>query len=124
MKEVPGQRHIERARKLYPLLIEPLRLVAREHGYALGVHGSEERDLDLIAAPWAEPLSDACALAEAIRVKAEEIAGYAFLSPHESDDFFQAGCPGHKPHGRLTWSFHLGGGPYIDLSVMAPGIVT
>ena len=28
------------------------------------------------------------------------------------------GCPGLKPHGRLTWSFHVGGGPYLDLSVM------
>jgi len=26
--------------------------------------------------------------------------------------------PTKKPHGRLAWSFHMGAGPYVDLSVM------
>lgn len=34
--------------------IEKIRKVAREIGYAIGVHGTMERDLDLIAAPWTE----------------------------------------------------------------------
>ena len=43
-----------------------------------------------------------------------------------ADEYHLKGCPGMKPHGRLCWSFHLGGGPYIDLSVMplAPQILT
>lgn len=31
--------------------------VARRHGYAIGVHGSMSRDLDLIAVPWVESAS-------------------------------------------------------------------
>lgn len=34
--------------------IEQIRAAAREIGYAIGVHGTLERDLDLIAAPWTE----------------------------------------------------------------------
>jgi hypothetical protein len=38
----------------YPELpdVEPIRKIARELGYAIAVHGSQERDLDLIAVPW------------------------------------------------------------------------
>ncbi|WP_321913558.1 hypothetical protein [Paraburkholderia sp. J11-2] len=34
--------------------IDRIRELAKEIGYAIGVHGSQERDLDLIAAPWSE----------------------------------------------------------------------
>lgn len=40
----------------YPALppINLIRSLAREVGYAIGVHGTLERDLDLIAAPWTD----------------------------------------------------------------------
>lgn len=40
----------------YPAMppVDRIRELAREIGYAIGVHGSQERDLDLIAAPWSE----------------------------------------------------------------------
>ena len=100
------------------LLIEPLREVARSLGYALGLHGTLKRDIDLIACPWTKDAVSAGELAEALRHKAEEINGYAFQLPHENDRYFALGCPGGKAHGRRCWTFHLGGGPYIDLSVM------
>ncbi len=34
--------------------VDRIRELAREVGYAIGEHGSKERDLDLIAAPWTE----------------------------------------------------------------------
>jgi hypothetical protein len=34
--------------------IEQIRALAREIGYAVGVHGTLERDLDIILAPWTE----------------------------------------------------------------------
>lgn len=94
-------------------LLDPLRAIAREHGYALTSHGSFSRDIDLVAIPWTEEAVPAEQLAEAIRIKAAEVVGLAFIAPHEEHEL-----PRHKPHGRLCWSFHLGGGPYIDLSVM------
>ena len=34
--------------------VDRIRELAREVGYAIGEHGSKERDLDLIAVPWSE----------------------------------------------------------------------
>ncbi len=107
-----------RTRKAYNRLIAPLREIAQANGYALAVHGSLARDIDLIAAPWTDGAVEAHVLAEAIGRKAAEIIGYAWINPRESDDYFLAGCPGGKPHQRRCWSFHLGIGSYIDLSVM------
>jgi hypothetical protein len=36
----------------YQDLLELMRPIAREHGYALAVHGSQVRDLDLVVVPW------------------------------------------------------------------------
>lgn len=88
--------------------------VARELGYALTLHGSMRRDLDLVAIPWTKDAVGARVLAESL---ARECGG--FMRPHEADDeFHRAGKPGYKPHGRLGWVILLGGQPYIDLSVM------
>lgn len=107
------------ARPIYEKIIEPIRAEAQKLGYAIGVHGSLRRDIDLIACPWSDMAVDAKTLAEAVRRTALEIHGIAFMSPKEADDpYHQDGCPGAKPFGRLIWTFHLGGGPYIDLSVM------
>ena len=123
MKEAPSERHIRRCGELFEKLLRPLRAVARIHGYALGVHGSVRRDIDLIAAPWTRKVSPPELLAESIRQAAEAINGFAFNRDAEgaaNPDYFIKGAPGAKPHGRLGWAFHLGGGPYIDLSVLPP----
>lgn len=100
-------------------VIDPLRACARELGYAITVHGSLARDIDLVAIPWTWTAAPAKELAEAVRLKAEEVMAIAFMNPVEAEDeFHQNGCPRMKAHGRLVWSYHLGGGPYIDLSVM------
>ena len=46
-----GQRRVAKA---YCKLIAPLRAVARQHGYALTVHGSIKRDIDLVGLGLAE----------------------------------------------------------------------
>lgn len=102
----------------YDLLIGPLRERAKELGYAIGVHGTLKRDIDLVACPWTDQAVPAEVLAEALRIVAEKVNGYAAPNELEVDEYFMDGCPGGKPHGRLCWTFHLGGGPYIDLSVM------
>jgi hypothetical protein len=115
-----------RAKSLYEILIGPLRETAKANGYALVAHGSLARDIDLIACPWTDKAISATELAEAIRLKAAEASpiGVAFIAPHEDDQFHRDGCPGMKPHGMLCWSFHLGGGPYLDLSVMPVTVPT
>lgn len=95
-------------------LIEPIRSVAKKFGYAIGVHGSLARDIDLIAAPWTEQAVEPELLAAAIAnlARAFNENGWAkVFGPGDADDKL-------KPHGRMCWSIHLDGGAYIDLSVM------
>lgn len=119
----------------YKQLIGPLREVSRRLGYALTVHGSLVRDIDLVAVPWSDGAVSAKILAKAIQHKAREIVGYAEPHPVESTStnpkWFRDGLNGYvrkmgritaKPHGRKSWTFHLlrtHDGPYIDLAVMS-----
>lgn len=106
----------------YRELIGPLREMARRLGYALAVHGTLRRDIDLIACPWADDAVSARALAYSLRAVAEAVCGRAYINPREDQQWQQAGSPGYKDHGRLCWAFHLtdqpNRGPYLDLSVM------
>lgn len=96
--------------KAYAKLIRPLRSRAKELGYAIGVHGSLKRDIDLIACPWAEEAVDAECLAEELRLETERVIGFAVYG---NDGPF----PRSKPFGRRGWTIHFNG-TYIDLSVM------
>lgn len=78
--------------------------VAKEHGYALALHGSMIRDFDFIAVPWTEEASSSEVVVEAIRTACGGII--------RDEPIVK------KPHGRRGWIIHLCGGPYIDLSVM------
>ena len=86
----------------FAYLYADLVMLARNVGYSLALHGSMARDLDLIAVPWTDDAVSAQDLAHVIA----EGTGRALSDFHE------------KPHGRLAWVIQLGGGPYIDLSVM------
>ena len=78
-----------------------------QHGYAIAIHGSMTRDLDLIAAPWTDEATSAEELVEAV---ADRIGAFIEEPPRS---------PTQKPHGRLAWSLILCGSGYIDLSVMS-----
>ena len=90
---------------VFALAIVPrLVRVAREHGYALAVHGSLARDLDFIACPWTEFASPAEDLIEALRA----VSGGVVASD----------CPRDRPHGRRGWAIHVSPEVYLDVSVM------
>lgn len=102
----------------YEQRLPTLQMVARSHGYALGVHGSGERDLDLIAAPWVADASAPDVLVEALRAA---IDGFIIHDQDAEAGDYTRRNPHPKPHGRLAWAIHLhdpGGRLYIDLSVM------
>lgn len=94
-----------------------IRKLAKEYGYAIGVHGSKSRDIDLIAVPWVESVQSPMKLAEAIC----ELVGGTF-SQSLQPGFSEKGCPGKKPHGRLGWCINFGDGVYIDLAIIPPTI--
>lgn len=98
---------------MYPALAR----AAMDCGYALAVHGSMARDMDLIAVAWVDDAKPVAELVEALRAACD---GWIH-APRVSRD------PTPKPHGRLAWSIHLGGvlnstegAAYIDLSIIGP----
>lgn len=103
---------------LYPVLAE----IAKEHGYALAVHGSMARDLDLVAIPWTEEATDAETLVNAFRARFSMLYLHERMSRSIGKEITK--CVGRdptfKPHGRRAWSLYLDDEmpAYCDLSVM------
>lgn len=92
----------------YPELPDPAPLaeVARTLGYAIAVHGSQQRDLDLVAVPWVE---EAVSPDDLIRHLVEEL------------DLIQIGDVEHKPLHRVAVSLQPRGWfKHIDLSIVTP----
>jgi hypothetical protein len=83
--------------------------VAESCGYALALHGSLNRDLDLIAVPWTAHCLDADDLVAAL---VRHVDG--LLHVPETD----GGQWSPRPHGRRAVVLLLTGGGYVDLSVM------
>lgn len=114
MKRKPDPR-IEMCEEYYDVLIAALKHVAYRCGYAITVHGSLKRDIDLVACPWRDSCISANSLVKDLREAAEIIIGFGELTGPEK-----------KPCGRLAYSIHLTyEGPrncYLDISVM-PSVV-
>jgi hypothetical protein len=99
-------------------MVPHLTEVARQFGYAIGLHGSMSRDLDLIAVPWTEAAAPAETLVEAIR---DAVGGFIRNDPPSDGNKYDETTrnPSEKPHGRRAWSIEFSGHRfYIDLSVM------
>jgi hypothetical protein len=93
-------------------VIDDVRAVAREHGYAIAVHGSlrRERDIDLLAAPWTKG-------AHAYSTLVRAIGRLPYLERPSRD------VDTERPHGRLAAVFLIkfrgkDCPAYVDLSVM------
>ncbi len=109
----------EQLHAFYTAILPKLRDAACQHGFALGLHGSMRRDLDLIAVPWVLSHSDKDALAAALQMAACGMS---------QDVYRWTGAPdGHdaKPHGRVACSFPVcwaddnrPSSGHIDLSVV------
>lgn len=108
----------------YSWIIPRVTEIARERGYALGVHGSLGRDLDLVAVPWVDYAKSAEELIEAIRADLGGIIiesgtkGGRYNPTTGGFDEVIITNPSSKPHGRLAWNIHLECGAFLDVSVM------
>lgn len=89
--------------------IDVLRQCARNHGYALAVHGSLMRDIDLVAVPWTLKAARGRSLKDAM----EKLC----LALNGGKGVYGSRCGTRKPHGRRTYTIHFGD-TYIDLSIM------
>ena len=93
-----------------------LQTVARANGYALAVHGSMMRDLDLIAAPWTEDATDDETLARAL---CASCGGKISGAMHDGKTGKIDINPVQRPHGRKGSVIHFGDGTaYLDVSIM------
>jgi hypothetical protein len=88
----------------YSTIYMTLAKTARELGYALTIHGSMVRDLDVVAIPWVKNAVSAQALVKAF----VENHGLIIIKPSEKN----------KPHGRMAFALAMGGDYVLDLSVM------
>lgn len=104
----------------YALLIPELARAGREVGYAIAVHGSLAKDLDIIAVPWTPEAVSAervvmhlmAAVYGTMRNGGRVGADGKMETSHGSE-------PTVKPHGRLAWTIHIGReNLYLDVSVM------
>lgn len=86
---------------------------ARNHGYALTVHGSMLRDVDLVAVPWVRRCKAPSTLIKALRGLVEAMAGKEKVYVRINRK------PESKPHGRLGWSLFFSHDAYLDISIMA-----
>lgn len=110
----------------YVTMIPKLTEAAREVGYALAVHGSLGRDLDLIAVPWTAEAASAEELI--LRLLSAAYFQEAYLPPRterkegepEDPSKGNGDAAAVRPHGRKAWSIHFRGSHtmYLDVSVM------
>lgn len=82
----------------------------RRQGYAMALHGSMARDLDVIAAPW----TDEAGSEDDLLGEIQGVLEIYLDDEHKKHPHFHS----MKPHGRSAWTLMLGGGAHIDLSVM------
>ena len=85
---------------------------ARNHGYALAVHGSMLRDVDMIAVPWVRKCKAPSTLIKALFgiVKATSGSEKVYVRINKKPEL--------KPHGRLGWSLFFSRDAYLDISVL------
>lgn len=95
----------------YVMAYTKLDRVAWRHGYALALHGSMSRDLDLIAIPWTE---DADAPEKLLKAFVNFVKGNSKVKIK----FYLPGVT-EKPHGRKAYAIPIGhDGHYLDVSIM------
>lgn len=84
---------------LYAYYFETLKEIAKEYGYNLVLHGSMNRDLDLIAIPWQENVKPFLPM---IQLFAETLGGEILPESQDSRDDFAI-----KFHGRYNYIINI-----------------
>jgi hypothetical protein len=100
-------------RSILDAILPAIREVARFNGYAVAVHGSLKRDIDLIAVAWTDQARPADELVRVIQGAVGGVLG----------NCLRIGEPTQKPHGRVAYTLiHPGFCGEIDLSIIPPRV--
>lgn len=98
-------------RSILDAILPSIREVARFNGYAIAVHGTLKRDIDLIAVAWTDQAKSPDDLVRVIQGAVGGILG----------NCLRIGEPSIKPHGRVAYTLiHPGFCGEIDLSIIPP----
>lgn len=101
-------------RSLMDSILPAIRVAARHKGYAIAVHGSLKRDIDLVAIAWTDQATPHDELVRAVIGAVTGVLGNC-IAP---------GGGKEKPHGRIAYTLiHPGFAGEIDLSVIPPQAV-
>jgi hypothetical protein len=95
---------------MYATFYGILKEIAEKHGYAVAVHGSLTRDMDLVLIPWIEHPGPVIKVLKEWHDTIDDCPC--------SEDGVPYSSIGNKPHGRIAYTIPTGGGGYIDVSVM------
>lgn len=90
---------------VYCIYYPGLSKLAREYGYGVAVHGSMQRDFDMICIPWIDEAKDPQTVVDAIC---------------DTFNFETVGDVTNKPHGRMVYALQPVGGKGVcfDLGFM------
>lgn len=97
--------------KYYTSLIPQIRAIAKECGYAIAIHGSLRRDMDIMAMPWIKEAKAPETLAINIM---KSILGHSYMREYFKRHKYDA----KKPHGRMNFCIPCERNGWIDMSVM------
>lgn len=97
----------------YAIMFEPLKEIALKYGYNLVLHGSLNRDMDLIAIPWNETVG---VVDEMMNEFCEYVGGEILLwNQHRNEDGEIVGdLFTEKPHGRKAYVIDIYRGGYLN----------
>lgn len=93
--------------QLYAYYFDQLKVIAREYGYNLVIHGSMNRDCDLIAIPWVDEPRDEF---DMINAFAKALTGYTTDRKYRDEIYLFKQLPG----GRHAYVINLNRGGYKD----------
>lgn len=85
---------------IYAFYFETIKEIGLKYGYNIVLHGSMNRDLDLIAIPWSEEIGDKELMIDRI---AEVIGGNVLIN-HETHNRERFTL---KPHGRICYVINI-----------------
>ena len=99
---------------IYAQILPRIREAGKQMGYAIAIHGTMKRDLDILAVPWIEEAAEPIAL---VKMVADAVGGY-IIGDRVDERGYVSDHPTEQPHGRMSWNICWGGKVFIDLSVM------
>lgn len=88
----------------YSVVLEPLKIIAKEFGYNLVLHGSMNRDLDLILIPWIDHCHEPDIVVKALT---DYLGGNLIDQRTGADKEPQWSKPIYKGAGRMSYLISL-----------------